>query len=239
MPTYIFYDKVSATKWANTTTFPKVFKLRGGAGATNVKLIKTKKEALKKINKAFGKGFSKFDRFAHVKDRYTKMKSGDATSLDLLKASGRLLFPTKFSKILGREKGYVYFQDFIPQNDSDTRVIVIGERAFAIKRMTRKGDFRASGSGNIKYEKKSIDERCVKLAFDINKKISSQCIAYDFVFNESNCPLIVEISFGFGIGAYDNCPGFWTSDLKWVEGNFNPQNWMIENVFEEITSEAT
>jgi glutathione synthase/RimK-type ligase-like ATP-grasp enzyme len=50
------------------------------------------------------------------------------------------------------EKNYVYFQDFIPQNDFDIRIIVIGKRAFAIKRMVRKGDFRASGSGNIKYD---------------------------------------------------------------------------------------
>ena len=42
--------------------FPKVFKLRGGAGAANVKLVKSKRDFIKLINKAFGRGFSQFNR---------------------------------------------------------------------------------------------------------------------------------------------------------------------------------
>ena len=40
------------------------------------------------------------------------------------------------------------------------RVIVINDKAFAIKRMVRKNDFRASGSGIIEYDKENLtDER--------------------------------------------------------------------------------
>jgi len=42
-PTYVFYDKKSAFDWIDKTTFPKVFKLRGGAGSLNVKLVEHKK----------------------------------------------------------------------------------------------------------------------------------------------------------------------------------------------------
>ena len=46
---YVFYTEKEAREWAANTTFPKVFKLKGGAGASNVKLAQTKKEAVKLI----------------------------------------------------------------------------------------------------------------------------------------------------------------------------------------------
>ena len=98
----------------------------------------------------------------------------------------------------------------------------------------RKNDFRASGSGSILYSKNEIDERCVKSAFELAEKLKTQCVAYDFIFDENNAPLIVEISFGFGVEAYDSCPGYWDRELNWHEGKFNPQYWMIENLIKSI-----
>lgn len=230
VPSYVFYDKQKALDWAKNTDFPKVWKLKGGAGAKNVKLANNLAEATKFINKAFGKGFSQFDRWGNFKERYNMWRNGRDTFLGVIKGAGRLVVPTAYAKLQSREKGYVYFQEFIPNNDSDIRVIIIGEKAFALKRMTRVNDFRASGSGKIVYDKNSIDERCIKTAFEINNRIKSQSIAYDFVFDENNKPLIVEISYGFSVGAYDYCPGYWDSDLNWHEGKFNPQEWMVEDL---------
>ena len=50
VPSYVFYTKEDAFKWVEETSFPKVFKLRGGSGSSNVKLAKSKKQA-KKPNK--------------------------------------------------------------------------------------------------------------------------------------------------------------------------------------------
>ena len=33
VPSYVFYDKKEALEWVQKTDFPKVFKLRGGAGS--------------------------------------------------------------------------------------------------------------------------------------------------------------------------------------------------------------
>lgn len=55
-------------------------------------------------------------------------------------------------RMMGLTKKYVYFQDFIPGNDFDTRVTIIGDRAFGFTRNVRPGDFRASGSGNVGYD---------------------------------------------------------------------------------------
>ena len=140
----------------------------------------------------------------------------------------------EYSRIMGRERGYVYFQDFIPDNSFDVRVIVIDRKAFALKRIVRANDFRASGSGDFKYAKEEFDERCIKIAIKICQKLTAQCLAFDFVFDITNHPLIIEISYGFAKEGYDSCPGFWDENLKWTKGPFNPYGWMVENVIKGI-----
>ncbi|MCB0496590.1 MAG: hypothetical protein KDC79_10690 [Cyclobacteriaceae bacterium] len=227
-PSWVFYEKDKALSWAKETSYPKVFKLRGGAGSQNVRLVRNKSEAYRLIKKAFGKGFNNFDRWRAFKERFRKYSEGYSPFLDVLKATVRLVIPPAYSKVMGKEFGYIYFQEFIPGNDSDTRIIVIGDKAFALKRMVRKNDFRASGSGSIRYAKSEIDERCVKMAFEINEKLNAQCLAYDFVFDGENKPVLVEISYGFSANAYDKCEGYWNKQMEWCEGAFDPYGWMIE-----------
>lgn len=234
VPSYVFYDKQKALKWVQETSFPKVFKLKGGAGSANVKLIKSKVEAKKLVQKAFGTGISQYDRWGSLKERYRNFKLGEAGFIEVVKGLVRLVIPTEFARLAGREKGYVYFQKFLPNNDFDIRVIVIGNRAFAVKRIVRQNDFRASGSGVKRYGKEEIDIECVKIAFEVNKKIKSQSIAYDFVYDENNTPLLLEICYGFAIEFYDPCPGYWDRDLNWHEGKFVPQEWMVDDLVESL-----
>ncbi|MCB0742958.1 MAG: hypothetical protein KDC67_03575, partial [Ignavibacteriae bacterium] len=140
----------------------------------------------------------------------------------------RVFYSTKFAKTRGRERGYVLFQNFIQGNKFDIRVITIGNKAFAIKRLVRENDFRASGSGFILYDKDEIDINCIKIAFETSAKLSAQCVAYDFVFDEDRTPLIIEINYGYAHKAYDLCPGYWDSNLNWYEGNFKSTHWMID-----------
>lgn len=233
VPSYVFYTQKEALDWVNHTSFPKVFKLRGGAGAANVRLAHNANEARKLVKKAFGKGFPQYDRFGSLKERYRKWKEGKASFSFVMKGVLRLFRPTVFARMHAPEKGYVYFQEFIPNNEFDIRVIVIGDKAFAIKRMVRKGDFRASGSGNIIYDWMQIPEECVKLSFEVSNKLKTQCLAYDYVFGTEGKPAIVEISYGFAMHGYDSCPGFWTEDMKWHETQFNPQIWMVENLIKQ------
>lgn len=230
VPSYVFYTKKEALAWISKTTFPKVFKLRGGAGAANVMLVHTKREARKLVSKAFRQGFPQYDRFASLKERHRKWREGKGSFLNVLKGVGRVFINLDYAKMHGREKGYVYFQDFISNNRFDIRVIVIKDKAFAIKRLVRRGDFRASGSGNILYDRNEIPEICVRLSFDMSTKLTTQCLAYDYVFDADNKPIIVEISYGFAMHGYDPCPGYWTEDMIWHEGQFNPQEWMVDSL---------
>lgn len=233
VPSYVFYDKKQALNWAKQIKYPKVFKLKGGAGASNVKLVRSYSQATALINTAFGRGFAQFDRLGYFKERFNKFKSGKDTFIGVLKGFARIFIIPKFAKQLPAERGYIYFQEFIPNNDSDIRVIIIGDKAFAIKRMIREDDFRASGSGNIVYDKNEINESCIQLAFEVNNKIKSLCTAFDFVLYNGR-PLIVEISYGFTSLAYDLCPGYWDENLIWHEDEFNPQFWIMENLRKEI-----
>lgn len=233
VPSYVFYDKKDAMEWAKKTSYPKVFKLKGGAGATNVKLVRTQHEALKLINKAFGKGFPQFDRLNNLKERYNKYKSGQDGLLSVAKGAGRLVIPTKFSQQQSPEKGYAYFQDFIPNDGFDIRVVVInGEKAAAEKRFIRENDFRASGSGKFSYE--DINCEVIKESFKIANKLNLQSVALDFVINKNVKPLVIEISYGFGTQGIRNVAGYWEQDLNWYEGNFNPEEWMIESLIKTM-----
>ncbi|SRR5690554_970585 len=231
VPSYVFYNKREALDWATSTNYPKVFKLKGGAGSANVKLVRTKNDAFKLIIKAFDRGFPQFDRLETLKERFRKFRAGQESIVGVIRGLGRLFIATDFSKQQPPEKGYVYFQDFVANNDSDIRVVVIGNKAFAIKRLVRKNDFRASGSGNLIYDDAAIDTRCVEVAFETNRKLDAECLAYDFVFNIDNEPMIVEISYGFAVESYDPCPGYWDNELNWNQGQFNPQEWMIDDLF--------
>ena len=233
VPTFTFYTKKDALNWIKNTSFPKVFKLRGGAGSNNVSLINNLSQAKSVINQAFGIGFSQYNRFNDIKENVRLLKLGKASFFTLLKSFRRFFFSTEFAKTHGREKGYLLFQEFIPNNKFDIRVITIGNKAFALKRTVRENDFRASGSGFIIYNKEEIDINCVKIAFETSKKLNAQVVAYDFVFDSVNNPLIVEINYGYAHKAYFDCPGYWDIGLEWHEEKFNSTNWIIDLILTE------
>jgi glutathione synthase/RimK-type ligase-like ATP-grasp enzyme len=228
VPSHIFYSKTESLVWIEQTTFPKVFKLRGGAGSSNVKLIHDKGEAKAIVKTTFGRGFSNYDSKAKLKERFRKWRLGKLNFTDFVKGIVRLFYPPQYAKVAGREIGYAYFQDFIPNNKSDTRIIVTGNKAFALMRYVRENDFRASGSASFGYAKELFDERCVQIAFETSQKLKLQVCAYDFVFDENNKPLVVEVSYGYTKEVYYGCPGYWDSDLVWHEGKFNHEGWMVD-----------
>jgi glutathione synthase/RimK-type ligase-like ATP-grasp enzyme len=234
VPSYVCYTKKEALEWVNCMQFPKVFKLRGGAGSQNVQLVNTKQEAIKLINKSFGKGFSNYDAWGSLKERYRKYRVGLSPLKEVIKGLVRLFYQPSFARLAGKENGYVYFQDFIPNNDSDIRIVVIDGKAFALKRFVRENDFRASGSGKFAFEKAEFDERCVELGFKVLQELKLQLAVLDFVFDENNNPLLIELSYGYAHLAYDNCPGYWDDKLNWHEGKTIKEEWMVDLILEKI-----
>lgn len=220
---WVFYDHRAALEWAVDAEYPVVFKLRGGAGSAGVILVKTSRQAARLIRRMFGRGV--------FPERLYSTGAIRLKHLDLCQElhhiGGNLYRRGKgldASPFWQSHKNYVLFQKFLPGNECDTRVTVIGGRAFAFRRMVRHADFRASGSGMINYDMSKIDMRCVELAFRVSQRMGFQSMAYDFLMNENREPEFCEISYAYVSSAVHRCPGYWDTKLEWHEGHFWPEH---------------
>jgi len=219
---YIFWEKDEALRWLESAQMPLVFKLKSGAGSSNVALVTQKSEARQLILKMFGKGIHSGKivngNNLYMKEFYTYKK--------LRRRLGDVLrkIPGKYEPLFWQiEKNYVLFQKYLPNNLYDTRVSIIGERAFAFRRFNRRDDFRASGSGNINYDKNQVDKRAIQIAFKISEQLNFQSMSYDFLINEEKELEICEISYTYVDYAIYDCPGFLDMNLNWHEGHYWPQ----------------
>ncbi len=219
--TWVFFNRSAALEWVQSAELPVVFKLKGGAGSSNVSLLHTRGQAQSAVRTMFGRGVRPGRRgYSDVKHHEAFLRRLYVDARRRLGASLRREDPSPFWQV---HKNYVLFQEFLPGNAFDTRVTVIGERAFAFRRLVRPNDFRASGSGKIDHDPGPIDSRCVRLALDISQKLHFQTMAYDFLFNRQGEPEICEISCMYADWAVQACPGYWDASLNWVEGHYWPQ----------------
>ena len=241
--TWIFWREADALAWCEAAAYPVVAKLSGGAGSRNVRLVRDAAEARDHVERSFSG--------AGIVGRRVLPEGGWRRGWSLLKRMARRsahVFPYVF---LDRfpplpdpafwmpQKNYALFQEFLPGNEFDTRVTVIGDRAFAFRRRNRPGDFRASGSGRIEHDPGAIDPRCVRMAFDVAQKLGSQSMAFDFLFRgEGREPVVGEISYGYADWAVERCPGHWDSRLQWREGHLWPEEAHVEDFLARIRAKG-
>lgn len=237
VPSYVFYDEESALQWIEQAAFPKVFKLRVGAGSRNVRLVRSRTEARALCRQAFRRGFPAVPGYwTDMRTRLRKTKTS-TEFWDRLRRAPKTVWRNHILRHrMPCERGYLYFQDFVSGNEWDTRVTVIGSRAFAFRRMVRRNDFRASGSGRIDYSVAAIDTRCVHIAFQVTRGLALQSMAFDFVMDQDVTPQIVEMSYCYVPEAVQACPGHWDKDLIWHEGEMWPQDAILEDVLAQIGS---
>lgn len=117
-----------------------------------------------------------------------------------------------------KQKGYVYWQKFLPTNPLDYRVIICHDYIFGLIRHNRKDKPFASGSGN--YEPiKEISGRAEK-AFDFCIKIALELelkwMAFDVIFDGDE-PKLLEVSSSWTPEGYTDCPvwdfGYFPQDM--------------------------
>lgn len=241
VPTYVFYEEEVARAWLATARFPLVFKLRCGAGSTNVRLIANHREALRVLSRAFGGGFPGFSSRAIVREAQWRLRRDrrmrDLMSLGLLATRYVMGWRHHLEKDLPRQRGYLYVQEFIPGNQFDDRLLVIGPRCFAVRRAVRRDDFRASGSGIGAFEHHVFPRETVALAFNVARKLNLQCVALDILYR-SGTPLVAEISYAFGLeGLVARCKGFFDESHSWQPRVAPMPCYMIEDFVSEITAE--
>jgi len=207
--TEIFFDCQRAIDFVNSASFPCVLKLSSGAGSANVVLIKTRQEAKEAVLRLFQ------NRFTRLPQNFPAGES----PFDERKHSG-----------YEAQSGYVLLQRFVPDNAGDIRITIVGDTAYGFIRKNRPHDFRASGSGLIDYDPKSIPVSAVRLAFDAASRLGTQSAAFDILLEDGE-PLIVEFSYTYVVGALDACPGQWIrrgDALEWRSGTRQVENDHVE-----------
>lgn len=227
---WIFYDKNRAITWAETASYPVVFKLAKGSGSWNVFLVHSLKQANELIKLMFSKGkkieaTGIWQKYLLYNRNLSKLIRYYATKCTKRVVGG------DYDKYWMKQKNYIYFQKFCPNNVYDTRVTTAGKRAHAFRRFVRKNDFRASGSDEWSLDPDKIDMQMVKTALEISSFFGYQSMAYDFVYDENKEPRIVEISYAYGRAGYpDFMNGYWDAELNWQSGRYWPQCFELEDL---------
>ena len=229
--TWVFTSKVDAMRWIEGAAWPKVFKLRCGAGSNNVRLVRSRSKAIGLCRQAFSGGFPAVAGYlTDMQTRVRKTNNVNEFWVKFARAPRSLLNVLAARRQMHRERGYVYFQEFLTGNEFDTRITIIGDRAFGFMRANRPNDFRASGSGSIIYDPGKIDKRCVEIAFQVADRIGAQSLSFDFLFNSQHEPMIGEISYCYKSSAVHACQGYWDHEGAWHEGHVWPEDAIMEDL---------
>jgi glutathione synthase/RimK-type ligase-like ATP-grasp enzyme len=91
-----------------------------------------------------------------------------------------------------RQKDYVYFQEYVPNDGYDIRVIVVSNWAFGYYRKVPAGDFRASGMNLV--ERRDLPEAAVRVAHRANAFIRSPMLVVDMLYGTDGQYHVIEFS---------------------------------------------
>lgn len=231
---WIFWKRDQAVEFCRHATYPFVLKLATGYQASNVRLIHDAGEALYYVDLMFTRG---------VTGLGWGPASAPRLALRRLHAAEQLAFghypwgPSEQSEL---QFGYFFAQEFLPGNGGDTRITLIGDRAFGFRRFNRPNDFRASGSGRIDWAPEPIDERAIRLAWEVGDKLRPQAMGVDIIRRGAD-PVVVELNLAFASWAVRDCPGHWvlhgdhrTGTLEWVPGSVHPEDAIFNDFVAQI-----
>jgi len=138
-----------------------------------------------------------------------------------------------------RQKDYVYFQQFVDDATFDLRIMVVGDKLFGYYRYPNKGDFRASGAGNL--EKKAIPFDALEIAYKVKEAFGTNFLATDLLYSKKlNQYFIIESSIFIGVDTaeqlvVDGVPGYYKriaeENYEFKEGKFWVQELVLKDLF--------
>lgn len=225
---WAFFDKKKALQFIDNDNLPIVAKLRKGAGSYNVVLLRSRHSAKKYIRKMFGKGLTPSLVMKQVSDKFKAIATRRKTNVNIPHLINNFRNEIRKKHLFPKEVGYVYFQEFLPNNKNDLRIVVVGNRAWGFYRGVRPNDFRASGSGLIDYET-SIPIEMIETSFNVANKLKTHSICFDYVKSPNGQYQIVEICYGYVGEAIYKCNGYWDYNLNFHKGHFWPEECVLND----------
>ncbi len=234
--TWVWFDHERARAWAADAEYPLVFKLWEGAGSENVRLVSSARDALAWIDLMFADGA--YHLPATPRRRASLVQRSKAAVKAFLKGTLHSAPRSRWEL----HKNYALFQEFLPDNPYDTRVTVLGRRAFGFRRWNRDDDFRASGSGKLDWDPNGVDPRLVRLAFETAYKLGAESCAIDFLWDRAGNPVIAEVCYTYASWAIRDCPGHWVlrgdepalSPISWQDGQMWPEEAQVADFITAI-----
>jgi hypothetical protein len=168
--TWVFWRYDHAIAFFRDAQYPLVVKLASGVRSQNVALLHDAKEAERVARRMFGKGAETFEprSFALLRVASRPVRNGIRRVLAMP--------PLPLPEV---HRNYLLIQEFVAGNDGDTRVNVIGNRAFAFRRPNRPNDFRASGSKMPDLDPSKIALDAIRLAFDASRALRMPILCFD------------------------------------------------------------
>jgi len=226
--TVVSFDYQDAVEAVKPLGLPVVAKKSHGASSKNVRLLKSQSELDHYLQREF------------AQQLWDERKSAEGSPRRA--AASALLEPWFRQKVIDtmldhERHGYVYFQEFVPDNDCDLRILVIGRRVQGSWRANRENDFRASGGGQTIWDR-PIPEDAIRLCLETSRRIGADSLAFDLLLREGQ-RLIVEISYTMPPEVYAHgLNGHWLEEqdgrLTWVEGYVWPQELWVIRLLEEL-----
>ena len=207
-----YYLSAVDDQFIDTISYPIVMKESSGAMSTGVFLIKSKKELTHQI-----KRINRIDNLLNIKNNIKN-----------------ILRPYRHKNYV-KESIYLekfILQEFIPNLQSDFKLLIFGERYYIFERPIRKNDFRASGSGNGSYiygESVKIDLEIFDYAKNIYEDLNVPNLSLDICYDGKNFSLFEFQALYFGTVGQIKSDGYYTNkDSKW---DFNKEVLSLEKVY--------
>ncbi len=220
---FVFFSKDNALAWVKEERLPVVYKLPQGAGSSNVRLIRDWKDA-ERVCKIH---FSLFGRPDFAMQLYSKKLKFYLNEIIRMLKNDLFKYATQ-------NKGFIYFQKYLPNNTYDIRVTIIGDRAIIFKRWVRPNDFRASGSGRIDYNVSEEDKKAILIARKVTDQIHSITMALDFIYDKEKGNLkIVELSYGFMAKVVEDAPGWYDRSMNFHLERTDVHEYVIKHLISQ------
>ena len=232
---WVFYEYDKCIDWLeHAAHYPLVAKLRRGSGSNNVKLIQNVSEAKRYARRMFTKGFSPAQSIIYK--AYSKIQSTRdwGTFASRFKQIPNFLKARNFGKGMPVERGYCYFQEYIENAGYDLKIVVVNSKCSYIARHTRKGDFRASGSGDLYYDNTLVTKEIINDVFRTADGLRTQCMGFDFVVDSNTGKgFIVEMCHGFDHDAVYDANGYYDRNGVWHDESIQCRQEIIKVMFPE------
>jgi len=184
--------------------FPVVVKPSEGAGASGVTLVQNQKELDKVAKRTAGKSLKN-------KHDYNILKLTHRFLGKLIRSM--LHIKTKrdvgYYRMTSTNKFIV--QNFIPNLSGDYKVLVFYDKYYCLKRENRRGDFRASGSGNFSFPENMEDIKMIlDFAYISHAAFNSPVSSLDIGFDGGTCHLIEFQFVEFGPYTLQHSKFYWS-----------------------------